>query len=113
MPEFDLELFKDENGISGQQYPCVEAKGFIDLLTLDRKTGGFTVVELKRGRASREAVAQISTYMGWARERLAGGLPVRGPIISDGYDEKFTFARAAVPDLHHLELAVVRAKLRI
>ena len=58
-PEYRLELFTSDAGISGRQYPCAGqggAMGFIDLLCVDRHTGGFLVIELKIVRAGLAAM---------------------------------------------------------
>jgi len=47
------------------------------------------VIELKNVRAGPATFAQISSYMGWVAERLAGRQSVQGLVISRGYDARF------------------------
>lgn len=113
-PDFDLELFRSEDGTSGRQYPCVGAggaMGFIDLLCTDRGTKGFLVIELKVVRGGLAAFAQLRSYIGWIKEHIAMGKPVRGLLISDGVDEKFRYALGDSDDISTLDLSDVRARL--
>src|SRR5206468_2672784 len=75
MLEPGLELYRDEDGREGKQYPT--DVGVIDLLC-HRPGGGLHVIELKRGRTSDVTVGQLSRYMGWVLKNLAGGKPVTG-----------------------------------
>jgi RecB family endonuclease NucS len=63
--------------------------GVLDLLCLDRRRN-LVVVEIKRPRAdSRAVVGQISGYMGWVRQHMAGpGQLVRGIIVVGREDER-------------------------
>jgi hypothetical protein len=64
-----LQLFVDENGHSGQQYPAGEF-GRIDLLTVDR-SGDFVVIELKREDVPRATIGQIAGYIAFVKKNLA------------------------------------------
>jgi len=81
--EDGLELYEDEDGEIGQQYPT--DSGAIDILAID-KDNNFVVIELKKGRSGERVVGQILHYMGWVKSNLAtNGQDVRGIIIaSDG-----------------------------
>lgn len=110
-PQFDLEPFTGPDGTSGRQYPCRGnggGIGFIDLLCSDRKTGGLLVIELKVVRAGLAAFAQLRSYIGWVKENLANGRPVKGLLISDGHDEKFRLAANASDDISFLDLSTAR-----
>jgi len=113
-PEYRLAIFVSPEGVGGRQYPCYGnpgLMGFIDLLCKDKETGGFIVIELKVTRAGLPAYAQLRSYMGWVREHLASGQPVRGLLIADGFDEKFRYAREDGDRVATMELAEVRTKL--
>lgn len=113
-PEFQIELFRMTDGTTGRQYPCSGSgggMGFIDLLCIDRQTGGFLVIELKVVRAGLAEFAQLRSYIGWVKEHLANGKPVRGLLISDGHDEKFRYASSDSDDIAVLDLVDVRTKL--
>jgi len=87
---YDLELWHDrDTNQSGRQYVLKGHGGRIDLLCSERKGRGFVVIELKNVRAAAMTFAQISSYMGWVADRLAGRRSVRGLVISRGYDANF------------------------
>ena len=77
--------------------------GPIDLLAKDKKTGGYIVIELKKGRAADKVFGQLSRYMGWVRKNLAGKAPVSGMIVGTEMDEKLRSAR----DAHDTEIELV------
>jgi hypothetical protein len=101
-PEWNLELEE-------RQFVC-SGLGRIDLLCRDKQ--GPVIIELKRGRATGEAAAQIQAYMGWIRENKAlKREKVRGIVISEDYDPKFQFAMSVVPGLHHVRLDSISKRL--
>src|SRR3546814_2790014 len=59
----------------GRQYETTV--GPIDILARDKKTGGYVVIELKKGRAAAKVFGPLSRYMGWVKKNLAGDAPVR------------------------------------
>jgi len=61
-----LELFKDEEENSGENYAT--PIGYPDLLCVDKDTGDFVVIELKKGRESDKVVGQILRYIGWIED---------------------------------------------
>ena len=86
----DLVLYIDpDTGKNGRQLVAKGIGGRIDLLCYDNKRKRYVVIELKNVRASRDTFGQISNYMGWVLERIAGRRPVIGIVISRGYDAKF------------------------
>jgi hypothetical protein len=105
LPQFELDLYRHFSGRDGQQFPCPEAGGYIDLLCVNRETGDFVVVELKAKRAGRDVAGQIKTYMGWVGDKLAGGKDVHGLIISRGLDKKLHFALKDMPKVQHMDLS--------
>ncbi|HTW92139.1 MAG TPA: endonuclease NucS domain-containing protein [bacterium] len=94
--ENGLKLYKDASGRAGRQYPT--DVGEIDLLCV-RPNGDFVVVELKLDRASDSAVGQVSRYMGWIKQHLAGTSDVRGVIVARQFDRKLKYAVAANPSI--------------
>lgn len=72
--------------------------GRIDLLWRD-ENGNFVVVELKKTKASDKALGQLLRYMGWVKEKIAGGKKVRGILITHEFDENLDYALKAVPDV--------------
>ncbi|RLJ68210.1 endonuclease NucS domain-containing protein [Sulfurisoma sediminicola] len=114
-PDFNVGLFQGGDGTTGRQYACSWGSGqmgFMDLLCVDRRNGSFLVIELKVIRAGLPAFSQLRSYIGWVKEHLAHGKPVRGLLISDGFDEKFRYAASESGDISVLELAEVRARLQ-
>lgn len=103
--EQGLQLYKDEDGREGRQYPT--DVGVIDLLC-SRPNGEILVVELKRGRSSDTVVGQVSRYMGWVSRHLANGRPVKGLILTYDRDDALRYAVYAHPSLE-----LRRFKLRL
>ena len=91
--DLNLEILKDEeNGQSiGQQYKLSNGKR-IDLLCKNNKTGGFTVIELKRGNTDVGVIGQIEMYMGWITKNFANGKPVDGIIIAHESNDDLKYA---------------------
>src|SRR3546814_10105813 len=65
------------------------------ILARDKKTGGYVVIELKKGRAADKVFGQLSRYMGWVKKNLAGDAPVAGMIVGTSIDDKLRAARDA------------------
>lgn len=85
----ELKLYEDEDGKDGRQYPT--DVGIVDLLCRD-KTGGFVVIELKKGQVSDKVVGQVLRYVGWVKEKVAQNESVRGIILSHEHDQKLEYA---------------------
>jgi hypothetical protein len=71
--------------------------GFIDISARD-KSGVATVIELKSGRAGRDAVGQILSYMGDIATEEEGGR-VRGILVASDFDVRAKAAARVVPNL--------------
>lgn len=94
----ELEIFRDSEGFSGQQYRT--DIGTIDILARDRRTGDFVVIELKRVQGSDQTIGQILRYMGWVREHLSrGSHAVRGMVICQSGDERLEYALSMIPNV--------------
>lgn len=86
-----LEVFADEDGVHGQQYPT--EIGVIDILAWDNSSQSYVVIELKRGRPSDQVVGQVLRYMGWVKANLCKqGQLVRGLIICRDSDPRLSYA---------------------
>jgi hypothetical protein len=102
---YNLELYTDpKTQKAGRQLVCRGQGGRIDLLCSDGKKNQFVVVELKNVRAGQETFGQVFSYVGWVKKRIAGKTPVKGLVISRGYDAKFQSALNATNLIFHLDL---------
>lgn len=94
-----------------RQFVC-DGLGRVDLLCRDQK--GWVVIELKRDRATRDVVGQVTAYMGWVRShRAAKDEDVRGLVIAPGADHRFTLAADVIPDVSFLDLRDIAPQLGI
>lgn len=87
--EEGLELYVDENGKDGMEYPT--EVGFIDILALD-KARSFVVIELKVARGPDYAAGQVLRYKNWIKKNLANGQSTRGIIIAQHISEKIRYS---------------------
>lgn len=71
--------------------------GFIDILARDQ-AGALVVVELKAGLAKREAIGQITGYMGDLIEEEPN-TPVRGILVAADFDKSCQSGVRAIPNL--------------
>ncbi|GAF69376.1 unnamed protein product [marine sediment metagenome] len=96
-----LEIFEEDGDIA-QQFDT-GAIGRIDILTRDKKTKDWVVIELKKGRDSDKVVGQILRYIGWVQEnKAANGEKVRGIIIAGEPDDRIRYALRSVPNIEFL-----------
>lgn len=107
----NLELLKDDKGnLIGQQYDT-KVVGIIDLLCVDKESGDYVVIEIKKGtETSDQVTGQLARYMGWVKKNLAKNKQVTGIIITSGYDEKLQYAISVIP---HSHLAVYEMDFKI
>lgn len=83
-----------ENGVEFQTNA-----GRIDILAKD-KNDHLVVVELKAGRAKDNAIGQIIGYMGCIPTiEQFQNIPVRGILISSGFEQRVVYAAKALPNL--------------
>lgn len=73
------------------------ASGFIDILARDG-TGALVVIELKAGLAKREAIGQITGYMGDLMVEEVG-TSVRGILVAADFDKSCQSGVRAIPTL--------------
>ncbi len=101
----DLELYVDPaSKQSGRQLICKGNGGRIDLLCCDRTQKRYVVIELKIVRAGQNTFGQISNYVGWVQNRIAGDVPVIGIVISRGYDTRFESALKITDRISHINV---------
>jgi endonuclease len=94
-----LKLYSDDTS-GGLEYRT--PVGRIDILAID-ESGGFVVLELKRGSAPDAAIGQLARYVGWVTKHLAKGQPVHGVIVARSIDEKLRYAIVARKDISLFE----------
>jgi len=71
--------------------------GPIDILAIDKSSGGYVVIELKKNQTSDDTVGQIARYMGWIQEKKKK--KVKGIIIAGQNDKKLEYAMKVVPNI--------------
>jgi hypothetical protein len=95
-----LELFIDNNGRDGVEYPT--GVGPIDILAADDENN-FIVFELKLSKGSDAAMGQISRYMGWVNQNLSNKKKAKGVIVAKNVTEKLKYAASIIPDISLFE----------
>lgn len=91
------DLIEEDGDIVSQQYLTKDI-GNIDLLVIEKRSGNYVVIELKKGKTSDQAIGQLTRYMGWVKRNKADGKKVKGIIIAGGQDERLKYAIDMVPD---------------
>lgn len=95
---YDLELYYDkEKNTSGRQFICVGVGGRIDLLCRNKKTKGYTIIELKNVQANRITFAQICEYLGYWQDKVGKKTKVDGIVVSRGFDTSFQQSMKILP----------------
>ncbi len=93
----------EEEGLRGVEFAV--GGRFIDLLA--RSTdGGFVVIELKVSKGYDRVVGQVLRYMGWVREHLAEGRPVRGVVVASKITDDLKLAASCIPDVALMEYSL-------
>jgi len=83
---------------TGRQFPA--GAWSIDFLCVDKQSGDFVVIELKRGKTSDTTVGQILRYVAYVKKNLAKpNQSVRGIIIAREVDEALRYAIEAVDNI--------------
>ena len=99
--ESDLNLYEDENGNLGVEYPA--NKWNIDILAVDSK-GNLIVIELKKSRCADKVFGQLARYMGWVKEKIAKhGQTVRGIIIGGTISDELKYASSLIDSVQLME----------
>lgn len=100
---YNLKLYEDTvRGGKGRQLICKGGAGIIDLLSYDKKTGKYVVIEIKNVRANQNTFGQILKYIGWVKKNISS--KVKGLVISRGMDMQFEFAMSAYPNVSQLDI---------
>ena len=87
--KFNLTLYKEDPENGPKEYPT--EVGRIDLLAVEKHTGNFVVIEIKRNPKP-SALGQIMKYMGWVKENLAKDKEVKGILLANDIDETLRYA---------------------
>ena len=95
---FDLEVRE-------RQRVCQGHGGRMDLLCYDRRRKRYLVIELKNVRAGQNTFGQITSYIGWAQERITRGRAVHGLVIARGFDTRFLAAASTNKRIDYIDLA--------
>lgn len=91
------DLIVEDGDLVSQQYKT--AIGKIDILALEKTTGKFVVIELKRNQTSDDTVGQLTRYMAWIEENKSGGALSKGIIIAGKYDERLSYSIKKIQDV--------------
>jgi hypothetical protein len=100
LEEMNLQLYHDyDTGKSGKQY--VIDGGRIDLLCIDRRSGDFVIIELKKGEAPQETLLQILRYISWVKQHLTNKYKnnVKGIILTEHADTNLKVYIDEVPNV--------------
>jgi hypothetical protein len=81
--------------VDGDRERSVKSGGRIDILAKDR-SGALVVIELKAGRADRDAIGQLLAYMGELMEEASS---VRGILIAADFSPRAIAAARAAPNI--------------
>jgi len=104
----DYKLIYEEGDLVSQQYST--DIGYIDILTINKKTGDYLVIELKKGKSSDSVIGQITRYVAWVKENLAKTKKVKGIIIVFETDEKIKYSLKSLSDI---DLYVYKVKFKL
>ena len=78
-----------------QQFIMGIGVGRSDLICIDQN-GDYVILEIKKDSASREAIGQVMTYVGWAQDNLAlKGQKVHAAIVASYFDQEIRYAAKA------------------
>jgi len=81
--------------IDGDRERRVKSGGRIDILAKDH-AGGTVVIELKAGRADRDAIGQVLAYIGELMDEAAA---VRGILVAADFSPRAIAAARAAPNI--------------
>ncbi len=99
-----LQLYVDENGRDGTEYPTGEV-GIIDILAIDENEN-FVVFELKLTRGPDRTLGQLQRYMGWVKENIAGKQSVHGVIVANKISKTLKYAASVTSNISLFEYQV-------
>lgn len=93
----NYELIEENDELKSQQYRT--DIGPIDLLVREKRTKEYTVIELKKGLTSDDAIGQLTRYMGWVKKNLSRDKKVNGILISHEDDIRVRYATSVIPNV--------------
>lgn len=94
-----FEIYEDDDGQTGQQYPT--DTGPMDILAISKDKKRLLVVELKRNKTSDAVVGQILRYMAYVQEMLCEeGQTVEGAIVALEDDQKLRRSLSMLNNVH-------------
>lgn len=95
----NFNIYEDEDGQTGQQYPT--DTGPMDILAISKDKKRLLVVELKRNKTSDAVVGQILRYMAYVQEMLCEeGQTVEGAIVALEDDQKLRRSLSMLNGVH-------------
>lgn len=92
-----FELIDHEGDMVSQQYRT--DIGIIDILAIEKKSGKYVIIELKRNQTSDDTIGQLCRYMAWVEENLSNGKESKGIIITGKYDKRLDYAARKIRDV--------------
>lgn len=102
--ESGLQLYTSEDSKqTGVEFPA--GKRYIDILGVG-KDGGLVVVETKVSRAYDSVVGQLFRYMGWIKQNMANGRPVRGIIVASNISDDLKLAASLTENVKLIEYEI-------
>lgn len=95
--ESGLHLYEDEDRqFNGIEFPV--GQRYIDILAVG-SDGAFVVIETKVSRAYDRVIGQLLRYMGWIKENVANGMPVRGIIVASEISTDLKLAASLIENV--------------
>lgn len=94
-----FEIYEDDDGQTGQQYPTDTEP--MDILAISKDKKRLLVVKLKRNKTSDAVVGQILRYMAYVQEMLCEeGQTVEGAIVALEDDQKLRRSLSMLNNVH-------------
>jgi hypothetical protein len=99
------DVYQEDGVMVGKQYRT--DTGPLDILALSKDKNEFLVIELKKGRASDQALGQLQRYMGYVKEKLANnGQEVKGCIVALEDDQHLRYALLATTNIRFYQYQI-------
>jgi len=99
------DVYQEDGVVVGKQYRT--DTGPLDILALSKDKNEFLVIELKKGRASDQALGQLQRYMGYVKEKLAdNGQEVKGCIVALEDDKHLRYALLATKNIRFYQYQI-------
>jgi len=99
------DVYQENGELVGKQYRT--DTGPLDILAISKDKNEFLVIELKKGRASDQALGQLQRYMGFVKEKLAtNGQEVSGCIVALNDDQHLRYALLATKNIRFYQYEI-------